>query len=193
MINEIQLVEEPRKTLSMNPKKFMLWLFIATIVMLFAAMTSAYIVRKVEGNWLDFQLPGIFIWTTVIIVISSISMQWSFLQVRNDNLNSAKTGIGLTFILGGLFLIGQVMGWGSLVSEDVYFVGNPAGSFLYVLTGLHGIHLVAGLIFLLVTFIAISKYKVHSRNMVLMEMCITFWHFLGVLWVYLYIFLLLNR
>lgn len=193
MINEIQLVEEPTKTLSMNPKKFILWLFIATIVMLFAAMTSAYIVRKVEGNWLDFQLPSIFISTTVVLLLSSLTIQWAHGLVRKDDLNKAKIALGLTFVLGVFFLIGQVMGWGALVSADVYLVGNPAGSFLYILTGLHGLHLIAGLVFILAAFIAIAKYKVHSRNMAMMEMCITFWHFLGGLWLYLYIFLLLNR
>ena len=193
MINEIQIVEEPVKTLSMNPKKFILWLFIATIVMLFAAMTSAYIVRKVEGNWLDFQLPSIFISTTVVILISSITMQWAYNLVRNDDLNKAKIALGLTFVLGVLFLVGQVMGWGALVGADVYLVGNPAGSFLYILTGLHGLHLIAGLVFILAAFVAVVKYKVHSRNITTMEMCVTFWHFLGGLWLYLYIFLLLNR
>jgi len=193
MINEIQIVEEPVKTLSMNPKKFILWLFIATIVMLFAAMTSAYIVRKVEGNWLDFQLPSIFISTTVVILISSITMQWAYNLVRNDDLNKAKIALGLSFVLGVLFLVGQVMGWGALVGADVYLVGNPAGSFLYILTGLHGLHLIAGLVFILAAFVAVVKYKVHSRNITTIEMCVTFWHFLGGLWLYLYIFLLLNR
>ena len=161
MINEIQIVEEPVKTLSMNPKKFILWLFLASIVMLFAAMTSAYIVRKVEGNWLDFQLPSIFITTTVVILMSSITMQWAYTLVRNDDLNKAKIALGLTFVLGLLFLVGQVMGWGDLVGADVYLVGNPAGSFLYILTGLHGLHLIAGLVFILIAFIAVVKYKVH--------------------------------
>ena len=193
MINEMQLVEEPKKTLSMNPKKFMLWLFIATIVMLFAAMTSAYIVRKVEGNWLDFQMPSIFVSTTVIILMSSITMQWAYSLVRRDDLKKAKIAIGLTLVIGLLFLVGQVMGWNALVGTDVYFVGNPAGSFFYVFTGLHSFHLVAGLVFLIVAFMGIVKYKIHSRNMVTIEMCVTFWHFLGGLWLYLYIFLLLNR
>jgi cytochrome c oxidase subunit 3 len=193
MISDINIVEEPVKTLSMNPKKFILWLFIATIVMLFAAMTSAYIVRKVEGNWLDFQLPSIFISTTVVILMSSLTMQWAYTLVRKDDLNKAKIALGLTFALGVLFLIGQVLGWGALIGADVYLVGNPAGSFLYVLTGLHGLHLIAGLVFILTAFIAVVKYKVHSRNITTLEMCVTFWHFLGGLWLYLYIFLLLNR
>lgn len=193
MIREMQLVEEPKKTLSMNPKKFMLWLIIATIVMLFAALTSAFIVRRAEGNWLDFEMPSIFMVTTVVIILSSGFLQWAYFSVRKDNLTTAKSAVGVTLVLGLIFLIGQVMGWGALVNEDVYFVGNPAGSFLYVLTGLHGVHIIAGLIFLVVLLIALFRYKVHSRNITLMEMCLTFWHFLGGLWVYLYIFLVLNR
>ena len=193
MINEIQLVEEPKKTMSMNPNKFMLWLFIATIVMLFAAFTSAYIVRQAEGNWLDFKLPATFLWSTIVIVISSASMQLTYGSVKRDELNKAKMGILVTLVLGLVFLATQLAGWAALVDADVYFVGNPAGSFMYVLTGLHGFHILAGLIFLMVVFIAIMRFKVHSRNAVLVEMCTTFWHFLGGLWIYLYIFLLINR
>ena len=193
MIKEMQLVEEPGRTLSMNPSKFMMWLIIGSIVMLFAAMTSAYIVRQAEGNWLDFTMPSIFITTTAIILFSSVTLQWAYSLVKKDELGVAKWAVGFTIFLGLGFLVGQVMGWGALVNKDVYFVGNPSGSFLYVLTGLHGVHLVAGLIFLTVVFIAMIRYKVHSRNLVMMEMSLTFWHFLSGLWLYLYIFLLLNR
>lgn len=193
MIKELQLVEEPGRTLSMNPKKFMMWLIISSIVMLFAAMTSAYIVRQAEGNWLDFKLPSIFVTTTGIIMLSSITLQWAYSLIKKDDLVRGKWAVAITIVLGLIFLVGQVMGWGALVNSDVYFVGNPSGSFLYVLTGLHGFHLIAGLIFLVVVFVGIIRYKIHSRNIVTMELGLTFWHFLSGLWLYLYIFLLLNR
>lgn len=99
----------------------------------------------------------------------------------------------LTAVLSIVFFIGQYEAWGALVDRDVFFVGNPSGSFLYVISGLHAFHLISGLIFILIMLFSAFKYKVHSKNMVKMEMCTTYWHFLDGLWVYLFIFLLLNH
>jgi cytochrome c oxidase subunit III len=77
VITPASAVEEPEETLSMNPKKFILWLFIVSILMLFAAMTSAYLVRRAEGNWLEFTIPPIFTYSTIVLVVSSLTMQWA--------------------------------------------------------------------------------------------------------------------
>lgn len=185
--------EEPTPTLSMHPKKFGLWLFIVTVVMVFAALTSAYIVRQGEGNWLDFSMPDIFWYSTGVILLSSVTMHWAYISAKNDNLETVKIAIGITAVLGLLFVVMQFLGWGKLVDLEVFFVGNPSGSFLYVLTGLHGLHLLSGVIFLIIVLISTLRYKVHSRNMAKMDMCATYWHFLDGLWVYLFIFLLLNN
>ena len=87
MVNQNVHIEEPKPTLAMQPKKFALWLFIVSIVMLFAALTSAYIVKQADGNWLSFELPSAFLLSSVIIVISSITMQmayFSLLSFRQD-------------------------------------------------------------------------------------------------------------
>jgi cytochrome c oxidase subunit III len=101
--------------------------------------------------------------------------------------------MGLTTLLGLVFLVTQWYSWVALVERDVYFVGNPSGSFLYVFTGLHALHLISGVIFLIIVLISSFNYKVHSQNMARMEMCSTYWHFLGGLWIYLFMFLLLNH
>jgi cytochrome c oxidase subunit 3 len=184
---------EPRATLAMQPIKFALWLFIVSIIMLFAALTSAYIVKQSDGNWLSIQLPGILVYNTFIILLSSASMQWALLMARRDQLNKVKTGLIVTVALGILFLVGQYYSWMELVEQNVFFVSNyVSGSFIYIFTGLHGLHLVSGIVFLVLTLIAAFRYKVHSKNILKIEMCTTYWHFLGGLWVYLYIFLLLN-
>ena len=126
----MKLVEEPKKPLAMHPKKFAMWLFMATVMMLFASLTSAYIVREAEGNWLYFELPVLFYFTTVIIVLSSVSMQWAYFAARKNESGKVKTLVLVTAILGVAFLVGQFLGWGALVSNSVYFVGNPAGSFV---------------------------------------------------------------
>lgn len=193
MAAEIKIVEEAKKPLSMNPKKFALWLFMVSVVMIFAALTSAYIVRQAEGNWLFFNLPQLFWINSGIIVISSITMHWGYLSAKRDSLDSVKIATGITAVLGFAFLVGQYLAWGALVENSVYFVGNPSGSFVYVLSGLHGLHIVSGVIFLMILFSSAMKLKVHSKSMNQIEMCATYWHFLGGLWLYLFIFLLLNR
>lgn len=183
----------PRTTLSMEPKKFALWLFIVSIVMLFAALTSAYIVKQADGNWLNFSLPNAFIVSTVIIAFSSLTMHLSYLAAKKDEFLRVKVMVLLTVLLGALFLATQYYSWSQLVESNVYFVSNYAsGSFIYVFTGLHGLHIVSGLIFLLIVFAAAIRLEVHSKKLLLIEMCMTFWHFLGGLWLYLYLFLLFN-
>lgn len=183
-------VEQP---LSMHPKKFAMWLFIVTVVMIFAAFTSAHIVRQASGNWLEYDLPSLFWTTSIIIIVSSGSMHWAYLSAKRNDFVKVRIALSITFALGMAFLIGQFMAWGQMVDAGVFFVGNPAGSFLYIFTGLHGLHLVAAVIYLLYLLISSFKLKVNSENMLNMEMCSTFWHFLGGLWIYLFIFLLLNH
>jgi cytochrome c oxidase subunit 3 len=191
--SDISVSLEGRKELSMHPQKFAVWLFIIAICMMFAGMTSAYIVKQSEGNWLMFDLPIMFVYSSIIVVLSSITMHWSFISAKRDNLTQIRLGVLLTTILGFSFLVSQYLGWVALVDSDVFFVGNAAGSFIYVFSGLHGFHLVSGIIFLLIVLSSALKFKIHSKSLVLIEMCTTYWHFLGGLWLYLYLFLIVNN
>ncbi len=193
MDHKIEYTEQPKITLSMHPKKFALWLFMVSVVMLFAAFTSAYIVRQSEGNWLQFELPQAFWITSGIILLSSFTMHWAYLSAKKDNLETVKLAMGITTGLGIAFLIGQFFSWQALVEQNVYFVGNPAGSFVYVFSGLHGFHLVGGVGFLLIVLFQTYRYKVHGKSLDQIEMCATYWHFLDGLWLYLFLFLLLNN
>jgi len=191
-IENIEILKD-RRAMGMNPSKFIVWLFIVTIVMLFAALTSAYVVKQSEGDWLNFNLPGMFWITSVIIVISSITMHLALRSARNDKTASLRLFLVITAILGLAFLAGQYQAWKQLVGMDVFFVGNPAGSFLYVLTGLHGIHIISGIIFILAVISSSFRLKVHSKRLIKIEMCTTYWHFLGGLWLYLFLFLKMNH
>ena len=190
---DFRLVEEPKKPLAMQPKKFGMWLFMARVMMLFMSLTSAYIVRQAEGNWVFFELPSLFYITSVIIVLSSITMQAGYVWAKRDNASMTKIMLLITSVFGIAFLVGQFFGWKQLVSNSIYLVGNPSGSFLYILTGLHGLHIISAIVFLLIMLNASFTGKVHSGNMTKMEMCTTYWHFLGGLWLYLFVFLLLYR
>ncbi|MFM1912816.1 MAG: hypothetical protein RIR51_654 [Bacteroidota bacterium] len=184
---------EPAPTRSVNPKVFTMWLFIVSILMLFAAFTSAYLVRKAEGNWVEFQLPDLFYYSTVILVLSSISMHFALNSAKKDQFNALKTSISITFALGITFLIMQFYGWKQLVEMNVYFVGNPSGSFVYVLSGIHGLHLVSGLVVLLFALVAAFQFKINAKALTQIKICTTYWHFLDLLWVYLFVFLLYNN
>jgi cytochrome c oxidase subunit 3 len=193
MEKELKYVDMVEQPISMHPKKFALWLFIVTVVMIFAAWTSAFIVRQAEGNWLDYDLPQVFWLTSGIVILSSISLHWAYISAKKDNFIQLRLGMSLAMILGVCFLVGQWFSWIALVESEVFFVGNPAGSFLYVITGVHALHLISGLLFLIIVLISTFRYKVHSKAMDTMEMATTYWHFLGGLWIYLFMFLLLNH
>lgn len=196
MAADIRIVEEARTPRSMNPKKFALWLFIVSVIMLFGAWTSAYLVKRGEPGWSSFELPSEFWMNTVIIVLSSATMVWAHRSAKKDQLEQAKLAIGITTALGVAFLIGQLLAWDKMVEMNYHFTGmgsNSSSSFIYVLTGFHGLHIVSGVVVLVIALIETFRYRVHSKNMLRMELCSTYWHFLGGLWLYLFVFLLLNR
>ncbi len=184
---------EEQEITTMHPKRFNVWLFIVSIIMLFAALTSGYIVRQgdILKEWLVFDLPSLFYWSTGVILLSSVTMHWSYLAAKKNEIGQVKIGLWLTLALGFVFLYMQLKGWGQLVDSGVFFAGeksNPAGSFIYVISGLHGTHILAGLVFVAITLIRAMNSKVHSKSTNTIAMCMTFWHFLDLLWVYLFFF-----
>jgi cytochrome c oxidase subunit III len=190
---DIKIVEEPKQQLTMNPKKFAMWLFMVTVFMIFAALSSAYIVRQAEGNWTIFDLPSLFWVNTAVILLSSATLHWAYISARRDNLELVKIATIITAVLGVAFMVGQYLAWTDLVANSIYLVGNPSGSFVYIISGLHGAHVLGGVIYLLILLNSAYKYRVHSKNLNQIEMCATYWHFLGGLWLYLFLFILLYR
>jgi cytochrome c oxidase subunit III len=194
MAADIRIVEEANKPIGMNPKKFALWLFMATVIMLFAAWTSAYIVKRGDIGWTEIIVPVQFWVNTGIIMASSVSMIWAVRAARKDKLEKVKLALSITTILGIAFVIGQLLAFKEMIALKEHFTGgNVSHSFVYVLSGAHGLHLISGVVFLVIVLAATFKYKVHSKNMNQIEMCATYWHFLDVLWLYLFVFLLINK
>jgi cytochrome c oxidase subunit III len=192
-IKDLRIVEEAKKPLSMNPKKFALWLFMMSVVMLFGAWTSAYLVKRADAGWAEIILPDQFWTNSVIVALSSVTMIWATLAARRDNLNAVKQALSITTLLGIAFLVGQYLAYEEMVALKQHFTGsNVSHSFLWVLPAVHGLHIVSGLVFLLIVLVGVFRFTIHSRNMNQLEMCATYWHFLGILWLYLFVFLLLN-
>ncbi len=186
-------VQEPAPVLSVNKWKFMIWLFIITVMMLFASQTSAYLVRRAEGNWAEFEVPQIFWFSTFVLLISSMSMHWALISTRKNDQQKLKIAVFLTFVFGIIFLLMQYLGWQELQQQGVFLKGNPSGSFFYIFTGLHMAHLLLGLGILVATLIMTFKMQVNAENTILVEVCATAWHFLDILWIYLFVFLLYFR
>jgi cytochrome c oxidase subunit III len=194
MAVDIKIVEEARKPLSMNPKKFGLWLFMATVVMLFGAWTSAYIVKRGDMGWSEIVLPDLFFVNTGVILVSSVAMVWAVRAAKRGLAEQLKIAMGVTTILGVAFLVGQMMAFDQMVALHEHFTGGPVShSFVYVLSGAHGLHVISGVVVLAIVLVAALRGRVRQDNMSTLEMCATYWHFLGVLWLYLFVFLLLNK
>lgn len=172
--------------------KPLLWVGIVSIVMLFAGLTSAYIVRADNGNWLIFNLPDMFYISTAVIITSSLTLFAAMRMAKKNNYTGVILGVLFTLILGLVFTYTQFQGWSQLTAKGIVFAGkysNASGSFLYVLTGLHLAHLFGGLISLLVTLVNSLKKRYNAENTLGLELCSIYWHFLDILWVYLFLFL----
>tara|TARA_B100001059_G_scaffold122306_1_gene122255 strand:+ start:8714 stop:9301 length:588 start_codon:yes stop_codon:yes gene_type:complete len=187
-------IKAPEQSGRVNPKKFSLWLLLLGILMLFSGLTSAYIVRKGDGNWFDFEIPSIFLYSTIIVLLSSITMIWAYQAAKKDDIKGIKLGLSATIILGTAFMISQYMGWLVLSDQGLHFVNPKYGdkvsaSFLIAIAAIHLIHILAGIIYLIVMLINSFRYKIHKKDTLQISMCNTYWHFVGFLWVYLYMFL----
>lgn len=195
-MNSELTIEETRSPI--NPKKMILWILIVSIIMMFAAFTSAYLVRRGEGNWLEFALPSMFKVSTLFILLSSVTIHLSYNFLKNGKEQLANILLLLTFGLGIGFLVTQYNAWFEIYNYDYKIVfggaySNPSGSFLYVLSGLHAFHIISGLIFLIVLIVSQFKKGATSKKLLNFELGVTYWHFLDVLWIYLYIFLIVNH
>jgi cytochrome c oxidase subunit III len=192
-LKDLRIVEEAKKPLAMNPKKFALWLFMMSVIMLFGAWTSAYLVKRADAGWAEIILPDMFWINSGIVVLSSITMIWAYLSAKRDKVDMLKLALSLTTLFGIAFLVGQYFAYLEMVELKQHLTGsNVSHSFLWILPAVHGVHIVSGLIFLVIVVVAAFRMKVHSKNLERMEMCATYWHFLGGLWLYLFVFLILN-
>lgn len=175
-----------------HPQKFALYAACASITMMFVAMTSAWIVRQAAGNWLEFRLPDIFLINTAVIILSSITLHAAYNAFKNGNTAVYKGGLVATAILGVAFLIGQYWGWMELRSIGIDLVGNPSGSFVYVISALHAAHIIGGVAAILIACLHafMLPHQVKPKRKLRFELTLTYWHFVDLLWVYLLVFML---
>ncbi|MDB5202305.1 MAG: heme-copper oxidase subunit [Ferruginibacter sp.] len=176
-----------------HPHKFTLWVGIGSILMMFAGLTSAYIVKRNQANWVSFDLPLAFWYSTAVIIASSVTM-WLALKAFRGRLMSRYRGMMLaTLVLGIVFIFLQVMGFKQLWDNGITLQANVSYSFLYVIVGIHAAHVIGGVITLIVMALKALNVKMRNYSSVPVELISTYWHFVDILWLYLLIFLLMIR
>lgn len=175
-----------------HPKKFALFAACASIAMMFAAFTSAYIVRQAAGNWLEFQFPSMFYVSTAVILASSAVLHASYRSFKKGNERGYKGLLVLGTILGFTFLVLQYQGWLQLQEIGVPLRANPSGDFIYAISGVHAAHILGGVTALVVAIIHAFalKFKVTPTRKLRFELTLIYWHFVDLLWVYLLVFFL---
>jgi cytochrome c oxidase subunit 3 len=185
------VVMEQRKRI--HPHKFTLWVGIASIIMMFAGLTSAYIVKRNQVNWTSFELPSMFWFSTLAILASSATLVMAHNAFKQREMAKYRNLVVTTLVLGILFISLQVVGFQQLWAEGITLQKNVSFSFLYVIVSLHALHVIGGVIALIVLFTKAFSSKVRNYNIVPIEVISTYWHFVDVLWIYLLIFLLMIR
>lgn len=175
----------------LHPHKFTMWIAMGSIMMMFAGLTSAYVVRHSQANWLEFAMPKVFWYSTCVILVSSLTMHLAVKSFKAREKKRYRFFITTTAFLGLLFAALQTTGFYDLYNRGVQLFGigsNPSASFLGIIAGLHVLHVLGGVIALLVIFIKAFSTKVKSYNSVPVEIAGTYWHFVDLLWVYLFVF-----
>ncbi len=175
----------------MHPHKFTLWVAIGSIVMMFAGLTSAFIVKSNMAGFKTVGLPKAFYVSTAAILISSVTIQMALRSFKNREMARYRSLMGLTLLLGVAFVILQWIGFKELWEQQITFKGGGAGQFLYVIFGLHALHVVAGIIALIVMFLKAYMGRIKLYSSVPVEVMATYWHFVDLLWIYLLVFFLI--
>lgn len=183
------VVMTPQKN-KIHPHKFTLWIAIASILMMFAGLTSAFIVKSNLVGWRDIEVPKIFWVSTAVIMISSLTIQMSLRSFRQREMKNYRLLLGLTFLLGIAFIVLQGLGFKELWEQQhITFKGvSGAGQFLYVIFGLHALHVVGGVVALMILFAKAFLGKIKVYSSVPVEVAATYWHFVDILWIYLLVF-----
>lgn len=201
-------MSSPVQRKKIHPQKFAMWVAIASIAMMFAGFTSGYMVRKAQDNWRIFHMPAIFWASTVCIILSSITLMMGVKAFKNRRMQQYRLLLTSTLLLGVLFGVCQAFGFYQLYHQPqvinisgtigqgmmpVRVDGNPSESFLFIITGMHLLHIVGGIVALLFVFFRAYRVRVKEYNATGLEIVATYWHFVDILWIYLFVFFLANQ
>ena len=184
-----QVISEQKRKI--HPHKFTLWVAIGSILMMFAGLTSAYIVKRSQASWLMIEIPVMFWYSTATILASSVTVQLALKALKKREMINYRRLLVVTAVLGVLFIVLQIAGFRQFAAQDIRLVGagsNASYSFLLAISGLHGIHVLGGVVALVVIAIRALSSSTRNYSSVPLEIAATYWHFVDALWIYLFIF-----
>lgn len=185
---------------AIEPDKYRIgmWVGLASILMLFIALTSAYVLRQTKGlsdanDWVPLDMPAVLWFNTAVLLFSSISIELARRALSRNDYKRFKAWIGLTTLLGLAFLAGQLIAWRQLAGQGIYVDSHPHSSFFYLLTSLHALHLLGGIIALAYITIAGLRLRISLRRRTVVNVTALYWHFMDGLWIYLFLLLFFWR
>jgi cytochrome c oxidase subunit 3 len=187
------MTADEHKARTARSYKLILWFAMMSMTMMFAGLTSAFVVSKSRADWLkDFQMPVAFLWSTATIILCSVTFHLAKKAIQKDDRSTTTLMLLSTLALGIVFVILQFVGFGQIVANGYYFTGaesNITTTFLYIVTVVHLAHLFGGLISLLIIIYNHFKQKYNASQTLGIELGAMYWHFLDFLWLYLFLFL----
>jgi cytochrome c oxidase subunit III len=191
MIPSLEFKSVVDQNKKIHPHKFILWVAIGSIIMMFAGLTSAYIVKREQPGWTTYTTPLAFYYSTAVILISSLTIFLAGKSFIERRMIRYRKMLAATLILGLVFILLQWLGFRHLWSTGTTLHGSGAGQFLYIIAGLHALHVFGGVIALFVSWLRARNTRIRSYNMVPVDVVSTYWHFVDLLWIYLFIFFLM--
>src|SRR5215831_3941426 len=182
---------DSRSSFPISKARLGLWILLIIILMMFAGLSSAYIVLRGTPEWQSIEIPPILWLNTAILLASSAAIEAARKSLDHRRVDVMKTWILVSAVFGFAFLAGQLYAWRQLVFAGVYLPSTLHSSFFYLLTGLHGIHLVGGLSALGYVLARALRNRIVPGRDESLKLCATYWHFMDALWVYLFVLLVL--
>lgn len=196
-------LESTTEYTGVHPKKFVLWIAMAGMTMFFAALVSALIFKRGDFKaWEEFELPIVFLYSTITIILASILFQVSLIFYRKANFQLFRIVFFVAFIATIFFLLLQLQGWNALTDMGKPITGNISGQFIYMISYLHGFHIAVGLLVTLI-FWSVAVWvrkkdffelagKINPERQLHLELLVSFWHYIDAVWVFLYVFFYFN-
>lgn len=176
-----------------HPHKFTLWMGIGSILMMFAGLTSAFIVKKNQANWISFEIPAVFWFSSLAIILSSVTIIVAGRAFRDRHMKRYRQLLLVTAVLGIAFVTMQTIGFMDMWNQGLTVNSTVSVSFLYVIVGLHALHVLGGIVALIVMVLKAFSRKQKIYSSVPIQLAGTYWHFVDLLWIYLLVFLVMIR
>lgn len=197
----VAAVQKPLRTaalVSFSRYRIGMWVALASILMLFTSLTSAYIVRAASSNdWKSLPMPRILLLSTTLIIVSSGTLEFAKRKLKTAAQGAYRNWLLITTLLGLGFLVSQLMAWSQLVNQGLSVTSHPHSSFFYLLTATHGVHLIGGLLALIYLLVrsrkALDDERFQAKRVAAAGAVALYWHFMDVLWIYLFLLLFFWR